>query len=455
MHKLAWMVALGSLAAATVVAQEPASGGALSLKVEQGSLPNGLTVLTVEEHRAPVVSVQVWVHTGSKNERPGITGISHLFEHMMFKGSRKYGPEEHARTVQANGGQLNAFTTQDVTAYYEDFPSDRLELAFQLEAERFQNLKLTEQTLKTEREVVKEERRLRTDNSPNGVAVEEFFAAAFKAHPYQWPVVGWMTDLDALTLEDCREYFRARYAPNNAVLVVAGDTTHEEVMKLAKKHFARWRRQPAPPPVPSAEPEQKGERRLTVRHAAQAPLLLGGWHTPAYNHADLPALEVLSRILSDGQSSRLYTRLVYTEQTAVSAYGGLMQLEHPGIFYAYAGVRPGGDPARVEAAFMQEVDRFKTEPVTDEELQKARTQLETGFVYGLKRVHGVASTVAQDHLLGGDATAINRKLAGWNAVTKEDLQRVAQKYFTPDNRTVVTLVPEAAGAPTVKKGGQP
>ncbi|MBI5494630.1 MAG: insulinase family protein [Deltaproteobacteria bacterium] len=406
------------------------------------TLPNGLTVITVEDHAAPVVSFQVWVRTGSKNERPGITGVSHLFEHMMFKGSRKYGPEEHARIVQGNGGVPNAFTTRDFTAYYDDFPSDRLELAVQLEAERFQNLSITEENLKSEREVVKEERRLRTDNTPTGKAVEELLATVYKAHPYSWPVVGWMSDLDALTLADCREYFRAHYAPNNAVIVVAGDTTPAEVMKLVRRHFGRWRRQPPAAPVPTRDPEQKGERRVTLRMPAQAPLILGGWHVPAAAHADLAVLEVISNLLSNGKSSRLYQRLVHTDQTATAAAGGVFRLEHPGVFYAYAMVKPGEDPKKVEDAYLAEVEKLKTEPIADTELQKVRNQLESGHVFGLKRVHALGQEVAEAYLLEGSVDAFKTRLARWRAVTPADIQRVARTYFTVDNRTLITVLPD-------------
>lgn len=451
------MVALwlgGAIPAAPNPAPAEDATSPLAVSIEQDVLPNGLQVITVAQHRAPVVSVQLWVHAGSRNERPGITGISHLFEHMMFKGSRRYGPEQHARQVQAGGGRLNAYTTQDHTTYYDDFSSENLELAFVLEADRFTSLRLNDKNLQTEREVVKEERRLRIENSPNGRVFETFMASAFQAHAYRWPVLGWMSNLDGITLADCKDYFRRYYAPNNTVLVVAGDATHAEVMNLARKHFGRWKRQPRPPPVVTTEPEQSGEKRIMLRHPAQTPIMLGGWHIPPYNHVDIAALEVAGRILSDGHSSRLYQRLVYKDQVALAAVGGVLAMEDPGVFYAYASVKPDKDPAVVERSFMQEVERLKNQPVEAAELAKAQNQLEASFVMGLKRVHGMASQVGKDALLAGDPTRINKRIPAWRAVTAADVQRVARTYFTVENRTVVVLVPTEA-QPAAAGGGQP
>ncbi len=450
---VACVVCGGVLAAGDSHAQ---STTAMNFPMDVATLPNGLTVITVEDHSAPVVSFQVWVRAGSKNERPGITGVSHLFEHMMFKGSKKYGAEEHARLVQGNGGTLNAFTTRDITAYYEDFSSDKLELAVQLEAERFQNLAITAENLKSEREVVKEERRLRTDNVPTGKAVEELMATIYKAHPYGWPVVGWMSDLDAITLQDCKDYFRINYAPNNVVVVVAGDTTPPEVKKLVTKAFGRWKKQPPSPPVVTVEPPQQGERRVTLRIPAQSPLIMGGYHIPAAGHADLAVLDVISRILSDGKSSRLYQRLVYTDQTAVAAAGGVFKQQQPGVFYAYASVKPGEDPKKVEDAFFAEVERLKNEPLKDEELNKAKNQLESSYVFGLKRVHALASTVAESYIMEGSVDAFKTRVERWRVVTADDVRRVARAYFSVDNRTVVTLIPESTNAtatPNAPKSG--
>ncbi|MEW5847368.1 MAG: pitrilysin family protein [Myxococcota bacterium] len=442
-----FLLGVGAIPLALRAQGSPPSGD-IQLDVKEAELPNGLKVLMVEDHSAPVVSFQVWVRVGSKNERPGITGISHLFEHMMFKGSKKYGPEEHARIVQSNGGTLNAFTTWDSTVYFENFPSEKLPLAMQLESERFMNLAITDETLKTEREVVKEERRFRTDNTPIGRALEEFMAVAFKAHPYGWPVVGWMTDLDAITLQDCKDYFRTHYAPNNAIVVIAGDFVPADAEAQVRRYFGKWKRQPPPPPVVTMEPPQKGERRVTLKAPVQNPMLLGGFHIGDYTNADLPALEVLSQILSDGKSSRLYRKLVYEDQTALSAEGAVLKMQHPGVFYAYASVKPGEDPRKVEDAFFKELDRFKTEPVSDRELQKAQNGLESGFVFSLKRVYSLGMSVGEAQLMGGDWRLVNQRLSRYRAVTKEDLMRVAQTYFTVDNRTLVTLVPEKSVEPS-------
>jgi len=414
------------------------------LDIKETKLENGLIILTLEDHSAPVVSYQVWFRVGSRNERPGITGISHLFEHMMFKGSKNIGPEEHAKLVQANGGTLNAWTSNDNTTYFENLPADKLELAIRLEAEREGNLNITPENLASEREVVKEERRLRTDNSPEGALNEQLYATAFEAHPYHWPVVGWMSDLDAITLEDCQSYFKTHYAPNNATVVIVGDFKTDEAVNLVKKYYGGMPAQPPGPPVKTVEPEQLGERIVYVHKIAQVPSFFVGYHTPDINHPDIVPLKVLSQILFSGQSSRMFRKLIYDKQMALSISGGVDEQIDPGLFYIEASVKPGFTVEQVEKEIYDELEKIQTEPVSDQELQKAKNKLEANFYYGLQSVSSKASRIGYSQTIAGDYHKFFNQGEKIQAVSKEDLMRVAKQYLGDRNRTVAILVPEKA-----------
>ena len=410
--------------------------------VQEHKLQNGLKILTLEDHSAPIVTFQMWVHTGSKNERPGITGISHLFEHMMFKGSKKYGPEEHANIVKRNGGRMNAFTSEDVTVYFENVVPDKLELVISLEAERLANLDIGEGTLTSEREVVKEERRYRVDEDNFGVLYEQLHATAFQAHPYSWSVVGWMSDLDAITVEDCMEYYRINYAPNNVTVVIVGDFHTPDAVKLVEKYYGKIPAQEAPFPVSTVEPPQKGERVVYVKRQAQLPMLLAGYHVPEFNHEDYYPLQVLQKIMSDGRSSRLYKKLVYEAQIALYAGGGLLETEDPGLFYFYLGMNPGYDIDDGKAMLFKEVDRFSSEPVSDRELQKAKNQLEADFIFGMQTNMRKGLNLADYQVRGGDYNLLFGAAEKYQAVTVDDVMQVAKKYLVKDNRTTIILVPD-------------
>jgi zinc protease len=280
----------------------------LRLDIKEYHLKNGLQVLVLEDHAAPVITVQVWCRAGSRNERPGITGVSHVLEHMMFKGTKKRGAEEYDEIVQRHGGISNAFTSNDMTAYFSILPSTKVELAFDLEGDRF-NRPIFREFL-PERDVVKEERRL-GENDPQDRLYEELMATAFKAHPYSNPVIGWMSDLSALTEQDMENYFHTYYSPSNLSLVIVGDVAEEEALKLAKKYFGKIKKRDAPPPMRTVEPEQIGERRVEVHREAFLPVVGIAYHIPEYVNPKSPTFQVISRILASGESSRLYQRLVY------------------------------------------------------------------------------------------------------------------------------------------------
>ncbi|MBL7191429.1 insulinase family protein [bacterium] len=409
--------------------------------VESHFLSNGLKILTLEDHSAPVVSFQMWVHTGSRNEYPGITGISHLFEHMMFKGSKKYGPEEHANLVKKHGGVLNAFTTNDVTVYFENIVSDKLELVVSLEAERLANLALIPETLASEREVVKEERRYRTDNDNFGKLFEQLIATAFTAHPYGWPVLGWMSDIDAITLEDCKEYHRLYYAPNNVIIVLTGDFNTEEAVAVIDKYFGAIPAQEKPSEIVTAEPEQGGERIVYVEREARLPVLMAGYHIPPIGHPDIYPLQVLQKIMSDGQSSRLYQKLVYQEQLAIFAGGMVDDCEDPGLFFLWLGVNTGRTMDEAKEMLFAEIDRFTNEPVSERELQKAKNQLEADFIFRLQTNMYKGLQLGDYEVRAGDYRMLFEADQYYRDVTAEDVMRVAGQYLKPSNRTSAILVP--------------
>ena len=320
------------------------------------TLDNGLRILTLEDRTTPVVSYQSWVHVGSGDEARW-TGLAHLFEHMMFRGSKRVPGDLRDRLLQERGARGNAFTTNDVTVFFEDVSAENLPLVIELEAERFRNLEISPQVLDTERQVVLEERRMRTGDNPNGRLIEALLSLTFVAHPYRTPTIGWQSDVEKVDAETCREFFRAYYVPNNVVISIAGDFDAEDAIARIRRHYGSWARGPEPPRNPTEEPEQQGERRGVVQLPVRAPLVGAAWHAPKTGHPDGPALDVLSEVLSAGRTSRLQRRLVYEAQEALSAYGGYWELEHAGLFYAGAGVRPGKSPAHVEAELFAEIQR--------------------------------------------------------------------------------------------------
>jgi len=430
------------LAFALIVGQAFASDPA-EWPITKTELGNGLEVIVLEDHSTPAVAVHIWYHVGSKNERPGITGISHLFEHMMFKGSKNVAPEEHSRIIQANGGAANAFTYFDMTVYHETLGSDKLDLALSLEAERMQYLTIDSANLKSERQVVMEERSWRVDNNPFMPIVEQLFATSYNAHPYGWHVIGWMSDLASITLQDCQNYFNTYYVPNNATVVIAGDVKPDDATALVEKHFGSIPRGEDPPRPHTVEPEQRGERRVEFHKQAQLPVFIAGYHTPEMLHEDTYALDILARVFSGGESSRAYRRLVYDEQMCLYAGGQFEAREDPALFYVFAFMNPGRTTEEAEAALYEELDKLKNEPLTDRELQKAKNQIEAELIRQMESIDQKAQALGNYQTLTGDYTNMFGELDKYMAVTADDVMRAAKQYFDPKNRTVVTLVPEA------------
>ncbi len=414
----------------------------IKLDVKEYTLENGLKILLLQDKNAPIVTFQIWYKVGSRNEKPGITGISHLFEHMMFKGSKNLGPEEHSRRINAVGGMENAFTQWDVTGYFEIVPSEHLELPIYLEAERLQNLNLIPETLKSEREVVKEERRLRTENDPVGLALEQLFALSFIAHPYHWPVVGWMSDLDAITLEDCKNYFKTYYAPNNAVIILVGDFEIDNALSLIKKYFGNIQNEVIPLEVKTKEPEQKGIRIAEVKILAEAPIILAGYKAPKASDEDNYPLQVASYILSSGESSRIYRKLIYEKQLATEAGGEVFSLKDDGLFFVYAFANPDAKIDEVEKYLFEEIEKLKTEPIPDKELQKAKNQLEADYIFQLASLYLKAMNLGRAETIGGRWQIAQETPEKIQAVSAEDIKRVANKYFNKDKLSIVRIIPE-------------
>jgi zinc protease len=420
-------------------AQGPSAGTGAVLAT---TLDNGLRVLLLEDRRSPILTVQVWYRVGSRNERAGATGIAHFLEHLMFKGTHRYGPREYARLIEQNGGQDNAFTSQDLTSYFVNIAADKLDLVLELEADRMRNLLLDPKEIDAEREVVIEERRTRTEDDPEGFLGEEVGSLAFKAHPYGAPIIGWMEDLKRITAAEIRAFYDVYYVPNNAMLVAVGDFDAPAVLEKVKQRFGGIARGAAPPPVLITEPVQNGERRVVVQKQARLPIVYLAWHVPSQKSADAPALEMLSTILSGGRASRLYRSLVYDRHLALEAGGDYSYFSlDPNLFWFWATAMPGQTPETLEKALLEEMEKFRNEPVTAEELARARNQIEAQFVFQQDSVYRRASLLARFETIGG-YRLLDSYVDLIRSVTAADVQRVARTYFPPDRKNVGVLLPK-------------
>jgi zinc protease len=415
--------------------------------VTESTLENGLTVLTVENRTSPTATLQVWYRVGSRNERTGITGISHIFEHMMFKGTERFPKGAFDRLVQENGMTYNAFTSHDFTAYYEVLAADRLDLSMELESDRMQGLLLDPDEFQSEIAVIREERRQTREDPPFGLLSEAVEATMFTAHPYHWPVIGWMTDLFTITVDDLKAYYRDYYRPNNAVLVVSGAVEHGRVVDQAKRHFGKIERGPELPEVRIREPRQLGERTVSVRKAVQLPGIIIAYRTPHGDPLEVRALNVLEYVLFQGKSSRLYQRLVYKEQLAVGLNGGFYLRTDPSSFTIRASARPGVAVETLRDAIYDELRRVQEEPVSERELQRAQRAIEVEHLFGQESNEEMAQSLGVAAMRGDW-----REYLTWaedhQRVSAADVQRVAAEVFQETQRTVGYLIPdEHAPAP--------
>ncbi len=429
----------------TAIASASSISQNLKLDVEKYQLPNGLTVLLYEDHSVPLVSYNTWFRVGSKDERPGITGIAHLFEHMMFKGAKRYSGEDFDRITHSSGAVNNAFTSNDYTGYYIDGPSDKLELIMDIESDRMVNLNITDEKIKTEREVVKEERRKRTDNSVMGALWEATFDLVYKAHPYRWPVIGWMTDLNRITLKDCQEFYKTFYAPNNAVLVVAGDINKAKTKDLIQKYYGSLPSSVIKPRTYPTEPKQGGERSREITRAVQTPTVGMAFKTSKAGDDDTYVLDLIANILGSDQSSRLYKRMVYRSQIVLNVSASSWTPQEPGFFQITAGLRSGMTPDNILKVIENELWILRTKGVGEAELKKAKNQIMMDYVSSLKTIHGKAHALALNETLFGDYQMFFRDLDKYDVVTVDQVQTIAKKYLNPNQKSIVKVVPSVGG----------
>jgi zinc protease len=422
-------------------------------RVETVTLANGLRAHLVVKRDAPVISVQVWYHVGSKNETPGKTGFAHLFEHLMFQGTKNIPPEQYSTYIVSAGGLDNASTTEDYTLYWETIPSSLLPVALWLEADRMRNLDISEKAFSTEREVVKEERRMRFENPPYGTVVETLYRLAFTVHPYAHTPIGSMEDLDRASLSDIQEFYDTYYVPENATLVITGDFEPAEARARVEKYFgpiARGSDSGVRSIAP--EPTQTAKRKLQITRNVALPAYIAGYHMPADGTPDAYPLRVAARILSEGESSRIQRRLVYEKRMALQAESDGNFTEHPNLFFVFAVLNAGFTPAQVEAELLAELDRLKTEPVPEAELARAKNQILRDFVLSREGVQSLGEELGYAAVVLKDPGLLDAELDRFLSVTPQDIQRAARKYFVPENSSVVEVYPAESGIPAGNKG---
>ncbi len=443
---LAWS-AIGALVVWAVVAPLRAAVRPPRLDYQITTLSNGLTLVTEEDHSTPIVHVQLWYHVGSKNEQAGRTGFAHLFEHLMFKGSKNVEPEGHTSMVAAVGGQSNAYTTEDVTVFWETLPAQYLPLALWLEADRMATLRIDKTTFENERQVVKEERRMRVDNQPYGRLSEIIFDQAFTVHPYKHATIGSMDDLEAAPIEDVRAFYKTFYVPENATLVLVGDFDSAQAIQLANQYLGRVPKaeHPVPRDIPR-EPAATRERRISLQEPWPLAAVVVAYHITYDGHPDSYPLHIASKVLSDGQSSRIYRKLVYEKGIALAASGEGNIIEDPNLFYAVAFVQPGHQPAEAIDALIGEFERLKAEPITERELERAKNQFARDYILGRESNEQKALQLAHAVVIHHDVKTADGEFDIFQRLTTADVQRVARTYFTPENRLILTLLPKGGQA---------
>jgi zinc protease len=427
--------------AAALLALSALSGAAQQLPVSTYTLSNGMRLLVHEDHNIPNVALYLFFKVGSRNEHTGATGLSHFFEHMMFNGAKKYGPKQFDIEMEKRGGRNNAWTNRDVTVYTDWFPPDALELMMDMEADRIRDLNFDPKIIESERGVVYSERRSSVDDSNGGALEEQLNAAAYVAHPYHWPVIGWASDIESWTMDDLKAHFRMGYAPNNCVVVASGDVSAERVAALAKKYLEPIPRHDPPPPVRTREPEQQGERRVILEKPAELPLQMFSYHVPPSSSPDYFALQVLERVLAEGRSSRLYRRLVDRDQLAIGVESEVPLSLDPGQFLFVVRPRSGVDPARTERALLEEIEAVRSKPVPDAELDKARNLWLVEFYRRMKSSAGQAQGIGEFEVYLGGYGKLDEAAGQVEKVTAAQVQEAARRYLAPSNRTVATLVP--------------
>jgi zinc protease len=431
-RRLLWLAA--ALAAHSSFAQVPGAD-----QVEAVKLANGMQIIVWPDRDIPNVALYNWVRVGSRNEAPGITGLAHFFEHMMFNGTSTRAPGEFDRTLEASGARNNAFTSSDVTVYQDWFPRAALATVLELEADRLRNLAFDPKVIESERGVVHSERRLRVDDSHFGRLQEQVQATAFLAHPYGIPTIGWPSDIASWSLENLKSFFRTNYAPNNCTLVLVGDVDAKSVLALARKYLEPIPAQEPPAPILTKEPPQQGERRVAIGAEAQTPLVQFAYHSIAGADERQPALDLLARILTDGDASRLHRVLVEEQKLAISADSYAESGFDPGLLWFFLSLPANGDPQKAEAVFSEEIARLVKDGVTSEEVARARNQALADFWRGLATINGKAQALGEYAVLRGGHQRLFDTPRAYEGVKPQDIQKLAAELLSPGNRTVGVL----------------
>ncbi len=403
------------------------------------TLNNGMKFLVAEDNSIPNANMYLFYKVGSRNEHPGITGLSHFFEHMMFNGAKKYGPKMFDQTMEFNGGANNAYTTQNVTVYTDWFPVNAMETIFDLESDRIASLNIDPKMVESERGVVLSERSTGLENSPWNMLSDALNASAFQEHPYHWTVIGYETDIKNWTKEDLEQYFRTYYAPNNCVVVISGNVKVDEVKRMAEKYMAKIPANTPPKPVHLVEPPQTGERRVIIQKEVPSPYLMIGYHTPEATNKDYYSLSILNAVLSSGNSSRLYSELVDKKQLANMVGSDFSESFDPNLFTLYAIAAKGVKEVDIESAIYAEIDKIKKDGITENELQKIKNQKLIEFYAQIETINGKSNNIGTYELFFGDYRKMFDAPAEYSKVSIEDVKRVASQYFNKSNRTVGIL----------------
>jgi zinc protease len=443
---------LAAAAAAAVAATVPVALSAAvrppKLQYQISTLPNGLTVVLEEDHSTPIVHLNLTYHVGSKNERPGRTGFAHLFEHLMFKGSRNVQPEAHTSMISSVGGQSNAYTTEDETVFWETVPAQYLPMILWLEGDRMATLRVDKETFTNERDVVKEERRMRVDNQPYGRLNEIIYDQAFSTHPYKHATIGSMVDLEAASIDDVLDFYHTYYVPANGTLVLVGDFDPAQAMQLVNSYMGRVPKstRDVPRDIPK-EPPQTKEKRVALQEPWPLPAVVVAYHVTYDGNPDSYPLHIAAKVLSDGESSRIYQKLVYEKQMAVAAFGHANLIEDPNLFYAVAIVQPGHTTEEATNALIAEFEKLRAEPISERELQRSKNQFARDYILGRESNQQKAGVLAHAVVIHHDITTADGEFDIFQNISVADVQRVARTYFRPENRLVLTLNPSGkAGA---------
>ena len=413
------------------------------LQYQITTLPNGLRVILSEDHSTPIVHVSVWYHVGSKNERAGRIGFAHLFEHMMFKGSKNVEPESHTSIIAGVGGQSNAYTTEDITVFWQTLPAHYMPLALWMEADRMATLRVDEAAFRREREVVKEERRMRIENQPYGRLSEIIYDNSFLTHPYKHPTIGSMADLEAASIADVRDFHRTYYVPENATVTIVGDFDSAQALQMVTQYFGRVPKatRPVPRDIPTEAPMTQ-ERRAVIEEAWPLPAVVVAYHITYDGHPDSYPLHVTSKILSDGQSARISRELIYNRRLCLTAFGSGNITEHPNLFFAVCIVQPGQTPEAAEKALIAEFDKLKTGGVTEQEMQRSQNQWARDYILSRESNEEKATHLAHAAVIHNDITTADGEFDIFMKTTAADVQRVARTYFNDTNRVVLHILPK-------------